>query len=311
MTGPAGTGGIGGGDIVTFASSAWGTGPKPLLTPRSGLVRPQAFGLVDAHLNHIVAATDAVFSNPVAVGQTITPQVAGSVVNVVEFAPQEANAAALAGALHTGAAGSVGILWQAGFTPHAAANYDMLFAYSDGANIAHRRCQVRVQRCGSRHRQPRGHDCGRRHRHGRTRRCGVPGFAQYPQHPHLGLRPVTGLLVARSTAGGFGSPLLSYELGKRAHRKAQRRGMQGNVIVIDRISGMAVVNGMLRIECVALDTTGKEVPSGSVLIPGNVIGPVVQSLVNAVQEIDKKMREQAAAAAADNMPTTIPTGKFS
>ena len=32
--------------------------------------------------------------------------------------------------------------------------------------------------------------------------------------------------------------------------------MQGNVIVIDRISGMAAVNGMLRIECVALDTDG-------------------------------------------------------
>ena len=91
--------------------------------------------------------------------------------------------------------------------------------------------------------------------------------------------------------------------------------MEGNVIVIDRISGMAVINGMLRIECVALDTTGKEVPSGSVLIPGNVIGPVVQSLVNAVQEIDKKMREQAATAATSasgTVPTgTIPTGKLS
>ena len=51
------------------------------------------------------------------------------------------------------------------------------------------------------------------------------------------------------------------------------------------------------------------------LIPGNVVGPVVQSLVNAVQELDKKFREQAAAAATTASgtvpPGTIPTGKLS
>ena len=86
--------------------------------------------------------------------------------------------------------------------------------------------------------------------------------------------------------------------------------METSVIVIDRISNMAVSNGILRIECVAVNAAGQEKPSGMVLIPANVAGAVVQSLVNGMQELDKKRRE-AMAASNVGLPETFPTGNIS
>jgi len=79
--------------------------------------------------------------------------------------------------------------------------------------------------------------------------------------------------------------------------------METNVIVVDRISNIAVSNGILRIECVSVSAAGEEKPSGTVLIPANVAAPVVQSLVNGMQELDKKLREGTAGA--------VPPGKLS
>jgi hypothetical protein len=41
-----------------------------------------------------------------------------------------------------------------------------------------------------------------------------------------------------------------------------------------------------------------------------VAGQVVQSLVNALQELDKKLRDAAAASSGSAYPTTIPTDKM-
>jgi hypothetical protein len=88
--------------------------------------------------------------------------------------------------------------------------------------------------------------------------------------------------------------------------------MEAGVMVIDRISNIAVSNGILRIECVAVNATGQEKPAGMVLIPVNVAGAVVQSLVGGLQELDKKLREAAAASDTSTVPTgTIPTRKLS
>jgi len=38
--------------------------------------------------------------------------------------------------------------------------------------------------------------------------------------------------------------------------------METNVIVVDRISNIAVSNGILRIECVSISAAGQEKPSG-------------------------------------------------
>jgi hypothetical protein len=77
-----------------------------------------------------------------------------------------------------------------------------------------------------------------------------------------------------------------------------------NLMVVERIANIAVSNGIVRIECVAVNAAGQEKPSGTMLIPANLAGPVVHSLVKGMQELDKKLREAAA-------PATIPTGQFS
>jgi hypothetical protein len=84
--------------------------------------------------------------------------------------------------------------------------------------------------------------------------------------------------------------------------------METSVILVDRITNVAMANGVLRIECAATSSSGQEKPSGTVLIPGVVAGQVIQSLVNALQDLDKKLRETAAAASTQGFPTTIPTG---
>jgi hypothetical protein len=77
-----------------------------------------------------------------------------------------------------------------------------------------------------------------------------------------------------------------------------------NLMVVERIANIAVSNGIVRIECVAVNAAGQEKPSGTMLIPANLAGPVVHSLVKGMQELDKKLREAAT-------PATIPTGQFS
>jgi hypothetical protein len=86
--------------------------------------------------------------------------------------------------------------------------------------------------------------------------------------------------------------------------------METSVIVIDRISNLAVSNGILRVECVSVNAAGQEKPSGMVLIPANVAAAVVQSLINGMQQLDKKRRE-AMAASNVGLPETFPTGNIS
>jgi len=57
-------------------------------------------------------------------------------------------------------------------------------------------------------------------------------------------------------------------------------------------------NGVLRIDCVAAGPNNEERPSGTLLIPGNQVRQILQSLTQAVQGLDKKIREQAQQAAA-------------
>jgi hypothetical protein len=63
-------------------------------------------------------------------------------------------------------------------------------------------------------------------------------------------------------------------------------------VLIDAIKAITFHNGLLRIDCVALGPNNEERSSGTLLIPGNQAGPVLRSLTQAVQELDKKLREQ-------------------
>jgi hypothetical protein len=69
-----------------------------------------------------------------------------------------------------------------------------------------------------------------------------------------------------------------------------------SVTLIDGVKTVAFNNGILRIDCIEAGPNGEERPSGTLLIPGNQAGQVLQALVKATQELDKRLREQQAAA---------------
>jgi len=64
------------------------------------------------------------------------------------------------------------------------------------------------------------------------------------------------------------------------------------IVLIDGIKDVVLHNGMVRVDCVSAGPNGQENPSGTLLIPGNIVGPLVQTLANALAELDKKIREQ-------------------
>jgi hypothetical protein len=68
-----------------------------------------------------------------------------------------------------------------------------------------------------------------------------------------------------------------------------------SLTLIDGIKTVALHNGVLRIDCIAIGPSGEERPSGTLLIPANQAGPVLQTIVSATQELEKKVREQQAA----------------
>jgi hypothetical protein len=80
-----------------------------------------------------------------------------------------------------------------------------------------------------------------------------------------------------------------------------------STVLIDRIGAVVLQNGVMRIDCVAAGPNSEERPSGTLLIPASQAGTVLQSLVGAAQELDRRIREQvqqngsanAAAAPAD------------
>lgn len=64
-----------------------------------------------------------------------------------------------------------------------------------------------------------------------------------------------------------------------------------NQILVDRIGAVMIHGGLVRIECLAAGSDNKSAPSGTILIPGAQAGPVLQAIVNSLQELQKKIRE--------------------
>jgi hypothetical protein len=71
-----------------------------------------------------------------------------------------------------------------------------------------------------------------------------------------------------------------------------------STLVVDSIKEVVLHNGVVRVECMAAGPSGALTPSGTLVIPGAVAAGVVQSLVTALHELDKKVREQVAEKAA-------------
>ena len=67
-----------------------------------------------------------------------------------------------------------------------------------------------------------------------------------------------------------------------------------SAILIDSLKTVSYHNGILRIECLSAGPKGEEQSSGTLLIPGNQAAAILKALVGATQELEKRVREQAA-----------------
>ena len=71
-----------------------------------------------------------------------------------------------------------------------------------------------------------------------------------------------------------------------------------SMVLIDGIKDVVFHNGIVRIDCLAAGPAGEPRPSGTLLIPGAQVGPVLQALNAAMQQLDEKIRAQVAEQAA-------------
>ena len=89
-----------------------------------------------------------------------------------------------------------------------------------------------------------------------------------------------------------------------------------SITLIDRIGSVTFQNGLRRVDCVASGPNNEEHPSGTLLIPANQAGPLLQALIGATQELDRRVREQlrqqaekvkaAAPSEQEPMPALVP-----
>ena len=121
--------------------------------------------------------------------------------------------------------------------------------------------------------------------------------------PGLRLDALCGLATPPSSEGGF-----FFLRAATAQSERIGRGMESNVILVDRITNVTVTNGIMRVECASMVAGGPDKPSGTVLIPVLVARQVVQVLVNSMQELEKKAREAMAASGATS--GIVPTDKL-
>ena len=63
-------------------------------------------------------------------------------------------------------------------------------------------------------------------------------------------------------------------------------------IPIDAVKAVTIHNGLLRVDCAAAGPNNEERSSGTLLIPGNQRGPILRALTQAIQELDKRLRER-------------------
>ena len=63
-------------------------------------------------------------------------------------------------------------------------------------------------------------------------------------------------------------------------------------ILVDTITNVTLANGVVRVDCVATGPNNEQRPSGTVLIPAPQAGVVLNALINAVQELQRKQQEQ-------------------
>jgi len=74
-------------------------------------------------------------------------------------------------------------------------------------------------------------------------------------------------------------------------------------MLIDRVTSITLHANVVRIQCIAIGADNKEEPAGTILIPGNEVGQMMQTLAAGLQEMQKQLRERGEAAAAAAGPS--------
>lgn len=62
-------------------------------------------------------------------------------------------------------------------------------------------------------------------------------------------------------------------------------------MIVEGLGNVTFVNGILRVETLMVKSDGTVAPSGSIEIPGNMTGEVINGLVKATQGIQDKLNE--------------------
>ncbi len=73
-------------------------------------------------------------------------------------------------------------------------------------------------------------------------------------------------------------------------------------LLVDAVTNIALVNGVVRLDCQTVGGDGKFAPSCQLYIPASRIGPFMQRVAEALQEISRKQKERAEAQAAGEAP---------
>jgi hypothetical protein len=67
-------------------------------------------------------------------------------------------------------------------------------------------------------------------------------------------------------------------------------------MLIDGIKSITMHSNVVRIHCAVVGPDGKQEDAGTLLIPGGEVGPIMQTLIKGLNEMEKQIRERAAAA---------------
>jgi tetratricopeptide (TPR) repeat protein len=88
--------------------------------------------------------------------------------------------------------------------------------------------------------------------------------------------------------------------GSLGHGRARRHGRETSLgpILIDTVNTISLHNNLLRIDCATVGANREEQSVNCLLIPGNRAGSILRSLTQAMEELDKKAREQVRLVAA-------------
>jgi hypothetical protein len=65
-------------------------------------------------------------------------------------------------------------------------------------------------------------------------------------------------------------------------------------IVLDRVSAVTAHAGVVRIACMTVAPDGTMEPSGTLIIPGSTVGPIITELAKALQDLSVQHQAKAA-----------------